>query len=54
MKYLALICATIWAIATEAMVFDYMKFNARAELLEQAARVLHPMPVPDNTKWEHL
>jgi hypothetical protein len=54
MKYLALICATIWAITTESMVFDYMKFNARAELLEQAARFLHPAAAPDNTKWEHL
>lgn len=35
-----LVCSTAWAVATELMVFDYMKFDARRELLEQATRVL--------------
>lgn len=37
-----LVCVTSWAIATEILVFDYLKFNARAELIEQAARALRP------------
>ena len=35
------VCFTIWLIATEALVFDEIKFNARIELLEQAARGFH-------------
>jgi hypothetical protein len=35
-----MVCFTIWLIATQAMVFDQVKFYARAQLLEQAARSL--------------
>ena len=34
------VCFTLWLIATEALVFDEIKFNARIELLEQAGRTL--------------
>ena len=32
---------TVWLIATEVLVFDQIRFNAKAELVEQAARALH-------------
>jgi hypothetical protein len=35
-----MVCFTIWLIATKVLVFDQVRFNARAELLEQAARAL--------------
>jgi len=35
-----MVCFTIWLIATEVLVFDQVKFNAKTELLEQAARAL--------------
>ena len=35
-----MVCFTIWLIATEVLVFDQLKFNAKAELLDQAARAL--------------
>ena len=35
-----MVCFTIWLIATEVLVFDQLKFNAKAELLNQAARTL--------------
>jgi len=35
-----LICFTAWLIATEILVFDQIKFNARVELLDQAAQAL--------------
>jgi hypothetical protein len=35
-----MVCFTIWLIATEVMVFDQLKFNAKAELLDQATRAL--------------
>jgi hypothetical protein len=35
-----MVCFTIWLIATEVMVFDQVKFDAKAELLNQAARAL--------------
>ena len=35
-----MVCFTIWLIATEVLVFDQVKFNAKAELLDQAARAL--------------
>jgi hypothetical protein len=35
-----IVCFTIWLIATQAMIFDEVKFAARAHLLEQAARSL--------------
>ena len=33
-----IVCFTIWLIATQAMIFDQIKFDARARLLEQTAR----------------
>jgi len=35
-----MLCFTTWLIATEILVFDQIKFNARVELLDQAARAL--------------
>jgi hypothetical protein len=35
-----MVCFTIWLIATEILVFDQLKFDAKAELLNQAARAL--------------
>jgi hypothetical protein len=35
-----MVCFTIWLIATEVMVFDRLKFDAKTELLNQAARAL--------------
>jgi hypothetical protein len=49
-----MVCSTIWLIATEVLVFDQFKFNAKAELLNQAARALRgsqlnvPMERPSN------
>ena len=36
-----MVCFTMWLIATEVLVFNQMNFNAKAELLEQAARAFH-------------
>src|SRR5262245_53270365 len=33
-----MVCFTIWLIATQAMIFDQIKFDERAHLLEQTAR----------------
>jgi hypothetical protein len=33
-----IVCFTIWLIATQAMVFDQLKFDERAHLIEQEAR----------------
>jgi hypothetical protein len=59
-----MVCFTIWLIATEVLVFDEIKFNANAELLEQTARALRgsqvlvprerPSNLPDDTKMEKL
>jgi hypothetical protein len=35
-----MVCFTIWLIATQAMIFDQLKFDARAHLLDQATRSL--------------
>jgi len=35
-----MVCFTIWLIATQAMIFDQVKFAERAQLLEQTARSL--------------
>ena len=35
-----MVCFTIWLIATEVMLFDQLKFDAKAQLLDQAARAL--------------
>jgi len=33
-----MVCFTIWLIATEVLIFDQVKFDAKTQLLEQAAR----------------
>jgi hypothetical protein len=33
-----IVCFTIWLIATQAMIFDQVKFETRAHLLERTAR----------------
>jgi hypothetical protein len=33
-----IVCFTVWLITTEVLVFDQVKFDAKAELLEQATR----------------
>jgi hypothetical protein len=49
-----IVCFTIWLIATQAMIFDQIKFDERAHLLEQEARshgapqVLVPIERPSN------
>src|SRR5215469_4227943 len=35
-----MVCFTIWLIATQAMIFDQIRFDQRAHLLEQEARSL--------------
>jgi len=35
-----IVCFTIWLIATQAMIFDQVKFDERAHLLERQARSL--------------
>ena len=35
-----IVCFTVRLIATEVLVFDQVKFDAKAELLEQATRAL--------------
>ena len=35
-----IVCFTIWLIATQIMIFDEVKFEARLHLLEQEARSL--------------
>jgi hypothetical protein len=53
-----MICVTIWLIATEVLIFDQIKFNVRAELLEQATQairtpqVLVPTERPSNLSGE--
>lgn len=59
-----LVCFTIWLIATEVLVFNQIKFNARVELLDQAARALRgseflapterPSNLPGSVKMEKL
>ena len=58
-----MICFTIWLIATEVLIFDQIKFNARIELLEQAARSIRgqqlvpterPTNLPGAAKMEKL
>ena len=47
-----IVCFTVWLTATQAMIFDQLKFNERAHLLEQEARSLGgPQVVVPN---EHL
>jgi hypothetical protein len=35
-----MVCFTIWLIATQAMIFDQVKFAERVHLLEEATRAL--------------
>ena len=59
-----MVCSTIWLIATEVLIFDQVKFNAKAELLNQAARALRgsevlapterPSNLPGSVKMEKL
>jgi hypothetical protein len=35
-----MVCFTTWLITTEILIFDQAKFNAKAELLDEAARAL--------------
>ena len=35
-----MVCFTIWLIATQAMIFDQIKFDQRTQLLEQTTRSL--------------
>jgi hypothetical protein len=35
-----IVCFTVWLIATELLIFDQIRFNAKAQLVEQAARTL--------------
>lgn len=59
-----MICFTIWLVATEILIFDQIKFNVRAELVEQATRAIHgsrllvpterPSNLPGDTKMEKL
>jgi hypothetical protein len=57
-------CFTLWLITTEILVFDQVKFDAKTQLLEQAAHALHgpqvliptepPSNVPGGAKMERL
>ena len=50
-----MVCFTIWLIATQAMIFDQVKFDERAHLLEQAARSLaRPQVVVPNEQPSNL
>lgn len=59
-----LVCFTVWLIATEVLIFDHIKFNARIELLEQATQGIRgshllvpterPADVPSDAKMEKL
>jgi hypothetical protein len=59
-----MVCFTIWLIATELLVFDQLKFNEKAELLDQAARALRgsqlmapserPSNLPGDARMEKL
>jgi hypothetical protein len=50
------VCLTAWAISTQVMVFDYLKYDARVDLLNRTSRLLTPGLAPshlsDNS--EHL
>ena len=59
-----MVCFTVWLIATEVLIFDQIKFDAKVELLEQAARALRepqfmapterPSNLPSGAKMERL
>ena len=58
------VCFTVWLITTEVLVFDQVKFDAKAELVEQATRALRgpqvlvptgrPSSVPADRSMERL
>jgi hypothetical protein len=35
-----IVCFTTWLIATEILIFDQAKFNAKVELLDEATRAI--------------
>jgi hypothetical protein len=59
-----MVCFTVWLIATEVLIFDQIKFDAKTELLEQAGRALRepqvmvpterPSNLPSGAKMERL
>ena len=59
-----MVCFTLWLIATEALIFDQIKFNIRIQLLEQATRAIRgpqllvpterPSHLPGDAKMEKL
>ena len=50
-----IVCFTIWLIATQAMIFDQIKFDERARLLERQARSLSvPQVVIPNDRPSNL
>jgi hypothetical protein len=50
-----MVCFTIWLIATQAMIFDQVKFDERAHLLEQVTRSLGgPQVVVPNERPSNL
>jgi len=59
-----MICFTTWLVATEVLIFDQIKFNVRAELLDQATRTIRgpqllvpterPSNLPGAAKMEKL
>jgi hypothetical protein len=50
-----IVCFTIWLIATQAMIFDQLKFAERVHLLEQATRPLGgPQVVVPNERPSNL
>jgi len=50
-----IVCFTIWLIATQAMIFDQVKFDERAHLLERQARSLGvPQVVIPNDRQSNL
>ena len=50
-----IVCFTIWLIATQAMIFDQIKFDERAHLLERAARPFGgPQVVVPNERSSNL
>jgi hypothetical protein len=49
-----IVCFTIWLIATQAMIFDEIKFETRAHLLDEAAQSLRPQIVVPNGRPSNL
>jgi len=50
-----IVCFTIWLIATQAMIFDQVKFDERAHLLERQERSLGvPQVVIPNERQSNL